>query len=429
MLAALEPCHDKMREGPTTLSEITFQQAFGRQLDEAYCWGQRYKASGNLADINAAWELYYHAFKRITRQVGKITRLELASVSPDLRDARDLELAVPGTYQPDTPLVHITSFAPTMKVIVSKQRPRQIALHGDDGLEYKFLLKGHEDLRQDERVMQLFNLVNTLLRQTPEAARSNLQIQRYSVIPLSPNSGLIGWVENCDTFHLLIQNYRQARNIKYKAEEEVVKRAAPDAPGQPTAGFVALPFMQKLEVYNQALDQTKGEDLAQVLWLDSSSAERWLARRMNYTRSLAVMSMVGYILGLGDRHLSNLMLEQFSGEVLHIDFGDCFEVAIQRDKFPERVPFRLTRMMVNAMGVSGVEGNFRCACEATMGVLRQQKDSVMAMLEAFMHDPLLNWGLTTDDDREERERESTSGGVDEFKTDAVKVRADRKPAH
>ena len=117
-------------------------------------------------------------------------------------------------------------------------------------------------------------------------------------------------------------------------------------------------------------------------------------------------------------------IERYSGECLHIDFGDCFEVAIQREKFPEKVPFRLTRMMVNAMGVSGVEGNFRCACEATMGVLRQQKDSVMAMLEAFMHDPLLNWGLTADEDDKERES-STSVAVNEFKTDEVKARADR----
>jgi Phosphatidylinositol 3- and 4-kinase len=63
------------------------------------------------------------------------------------------------------------------------------------------------------------------------------------------------------------------------------------------------------------------------------------------------MSMVGYILGLGDRHPSNLMLDRFTGKILHIDFGDCFEVAMQRDKFPERVPFRLTRMLVNAMEV------------------------------------------------------------------------------
>lgn len=36
--------------------------------------------------------------------------------------------------------------------------------------------------------------------------------------------------------------------------------------------------------------------------------------------------MVGYILGLGDRHPSNLMLDRLSGKILHIDFGDCFEV-------------------------------------------------------------------------------------------------------
>ena len=50
------------------------------------------------------------------------------------------------------------------------------------------------------------------------------------------------------------------------------------------------------------------------------------------------------------------MLNRFTGKVLHIDFGDCFEVAMHRDKFPEKVPFRLTRMLVNAMEVSGIEG-------------------------------------------------------------------------
>ena len=61
------------------------------------------------------------------------------------------------------------------------------------------------------------------------------------------------------------------------------------------------------------------------------------------------MSMVGYVLGLGDRHPSNLMLDRKSGKVLHIDFGDCFEVAMQREKFPERIPFRLTRMLVDSI--------------------------------------------------------------------------------
>merc|ERR1711988_247968 len=154
-----------------------------------------------------------------------------------------------------------------------------------------------------------------------------------------------------------------------------------------------LTVIQKVEAFRYGLDKTKGQDLFKVLWLKSLNSEVWLERRTNYTRSSAVMSMVGYILGLGDRHPSNLMLDRKSGKIIHIDFGDCFEVAMQRDRFPEKVPFRLTRMIVNAMEVSGIEGNFRSVCEAVMRVLRENKDSVMAMLEAFVHDPLINWRL------------------------------------
>ena len=53
----------------------------------------------------------------------------------------------------------------------------------------------------------------------------------------------------------------------------------------------------------------------------------------------------------GCRHPSNLMLDRVSGKIIHIDFGDCFEVAMTREKFPEKIPFRLTRMLLNAMEV------------------------------------------------------------------------------
>jgi len=131
----------------------------------------------------------------------------------------------------------------------------------------------------------------------------------------------------------------------------------------------------------------------QVLWLKSRNSEVWLDRRTNYTRSTAVMSMAGYVLGLGDRHPSNLMLDRYSGKLVHIDFGDCFEASMTREKYPEKVPFRLTRMMVKAMEVSGTEGSFSKTCVLTMGVLREEKVSVMAMLEAFVFDPLINWRL------------------------------------
>ncbi|KAL3621477.1 hypothetical protein CASFOL_036389 [Castilleja foliolosa] len=140
-----------------------------------------------------------------------------------------------------------------------------------------------------------------------------------------------------------------------------------------------------------SLQNTEVDDLSRVLWLKSRTSKVWLDRRTNYTRSLAVMSMVGYLLGLGDRHPSNFMLHRYSGKILHFDFGDCFEASMNREKFPEKVPFRLTRMLVKAMVVSGIEGNFRSTCENVMQVLHTNKDSVMAMMEHLCMIPLKNW--------------------------------------
>jgi phosphatidylinositol kinase/protein kinase (PI-3 family) len=58
--------------------------------------------------------------------------------------AQGMELAVPGTYIAGEPLVTIAAFAPQLQVISSKQRPRKLTIHGGDGAEYMFLLKGHE---------------------------------------------------------------------------------------------------------------------------------------------------------------------------------------------------------------------------------------------------------------------------------------------
>ncbi|GAX78992.1 hypothetical protein CEUSTIGMA_g6432.t1 [Chlamydomonas eustigma] len=391
MLNTLLPLHEMMdKNGPTTLKEIAFVQAYGKELTEAYEWLEKYKSSRKEAELHQAWDLYYHVFKRINKQLHSITTLELQYVAPALVRAQGMELAVPGTYMAGEPLVTIAAFAPQLQVISSKQRPRKLTIYGSNGAEYMFLLKGHEDLRQDERVMQLFGLVNNMLSNDRMTSERDLSIARYAVIPLSPNSGLIGWVPNCDTLHALIREYRDSRKIPLNWEHRLMLGLAPD--------YDHLMVIQKVEVFEHALDSTSGEDLHKVLWLKSQSSEIWLDRRTTYTRSTAVMSMVGYILGLGDRHPSNLMLDRYSGKLLHIDFGDCFEASMNREKFPEKIPFRLTRMMVKAMEVSGIEGNFRNTAENVMRVLRINKESVTAMLEAFVHDPLINWRLlnTTD---------------------------------
>lgn len=385
MFAVLEPLHQMLIKGPETLREVSFQTAFGKDLGDAYEWLQNFKKTNDVANLNQAWDIYYNVFRRISRQLPQLQTLDLQYVSPKLLASRDLELAIPGTSGANKPIVRIVAFDPIFNVISSKQRPRKLSIKGSDGVDYKYLLKGHEDIRQDSLVMQLFGLVNTLLVNDPECFKRHLDIQQYPAIPLSPNSGLLGWVPNSDTLHVLIREYRESRKILLNIEHRIMLQMAPD--------YDNLTLLQKVEVFTYALDNTRGQDLYKVLWLKSRSSEAWLDRRTTYTRSLAVMSMVGYILGLGDRHPSNLMMDRITGKIIHIDFGDCFEAAILREKYPEKVPFRLTRMLSYAMEVSGIEGSFRITCENVMRVLRENKESLMAILEAFAYDPLINWGF------------------------------------
>ena len=67
----------------------------------------------------------------------------------------------------------------------------------------------------------------------------------------------------------------------------------------------------------------------------------WFKCRQNYSRSVASNSIVGYILGLGDRHLNNILIDKTTGELVHIDFGITFEMGKSLPS-PEKVRCSLT---------------------------------------------------------------------------------------
>ena len=105
------------------------------------------------------------------------------------------------------------------------------------------------------------------------------------------------------------------------------------------------------------------------------------------------MSMVGNVVGLGDRHGENILIDTKKGMVMHVDFN-CLFWKGKDFQVPEQVPFRLTQNMVDAMGILGVQGMFRNSCEITMRVLRENCDTLATVLETFIYDPLVEWTKT-----------------------------------
>ncbi|KAF2302159.1 hypothetical protein GH714_033131 [Hevea brasiliensis] len=116
----------------------------------------------------------------------------------------------------------------------------------------------------------------------------------------------------------------------------------------------------------------------------------WFRARVAYAHTTAVWSMVGHIVGLGDRHGENILFDSTTGDCVHVDFSCLFDKGLQLEK-PELVPFRLTQNMIDGMGITGYEGIFLRVCEITLSVLRAHRETLMSVLETFIHDPLVEW--------------------------------------
>jgi serine/threonine-protein kinase ATR len=93
---------------------------------------------------------------------------------------------------------------------------------------------------------------------------------------------------------------------------------------------------------------------------------------------------------LGDRHGENILFDEITGECLHVDLNCLFEKGLDFE-IPEKVPFRLTHNMVDALGIYGTEGPFKKCSEVSMAVLQRNKELLMSVLETFLHDPLCEW--------------------------------------
>jgi phosphatidylinositol kinase/protein kinase (PI-3 family) len=311
----------------------------------------------------------------------RIHIIQMSSISPTLCDRTDFHLAVPGTYRPGHPLIQIKYFIGQFSVYMTKQLPKDVVIKGDDGNFYQYLLKGHEDLRLDERIMQFFRVINSIVRRD-ECFSGNV-IQTVCVIPLSPTHGFVQWIPGTDTLRNVVEQYRKLHKREPMEEYTLVEKLS-------VSTFDSLQPIQKMQILESVFQRTPDSDIADFFWLKAQTEESWLKQINTFAISTGMTSIIGYVIGLGDRHPSNLLIDRFSGSVIHIDFGDCFERAANRQFLPEVVPFRLTRMMVKAMGPSGVDGRFRDSFVKMSSLLRENHRVLIMILAIFVQEPLID---------------------------------------
>ncbi|KAI7902021.1 kinase-like domain-containing protein, partial [Cokeromyces recurvatus] len=229
--------------------------------------------------------------------------------------------------------------------------------------------------------MQLLTTTNGLLNENKATALRGMRARTYAVIPLSDHSGMIQWVNEATPFFSLYKKWQKRESIASVLKASGLRM---------TANRRYWPKDVLKKVYLELVKETPGDLLEKKIYYSSSSATEWLRKSTLFARSLAVNSMIGYIIGLGDRHLDNIMIDFRSGEVIHIDYNVCFEKG-RRLRVPELVPYRLTQNIYGALGITGVDGQFKTAAEETLRVLRKHKEVLITLLDAFVYDPLVDW--------------------------------------
>lgn len=131
--------------------------------------------------------------------------------------------------------------------------------------------------------------------------------------------------------------------------------------------------------------------LRNALFTISSSPESFFVLRNNFAASLATMCIANWILGIGDRHLNNLLINKKNGKMVGIDFGLAFGAATRDLPIPELMPFRLTPHIVSAASPFETSGLIQKCMIHTLNAFRANHKLIMACLEVFVNEPKIDW--------------------------------------
>ncbi|KAH8263542.1 hypothetical protein KR044_010268 [Drosophila immigrans] len=278
--------------------------------------------------------------------------------------------------------IYISGFREKLLVLRSAARPKKLTIRCSDGQDYDIMVKPKDDLRKDARLMEFNGLMKRYLHQDAHARQRRLHIRTYAVLPFNEECGLLEWLPNLNSYRSICMALYTQRGKAMSGRQ---------------LQQLAVPHMEsaerKRDVFLKQLQPAHPPVFQEWLLQRFTTPHSWYEARNSYIRTVAVMSMVGYILGLGDRHGENILFDEHNGDAVHVDFNCLFNQG-EAFAYPEVVPFRLTHNMITAMGPLGVEGSYRKCCEITLRLLKQETKTLMSMLRPFVYDLSVQSRLT-----------------------------------
>ncbi|XP_055874578.1 DNA-dependent protein kinase catalytic subunit-like [Biomphalaria glabrata] len=330
----------------------------------------------------------------------------LAEFNPN-KFGKDLE--IPGQYtgqQKPTPEYHvkIAGFDERVLVMSSLRKPKRILIRGNDEQDYPYLVKSGEDLRLDQRIEMLFFMMNKVMNSDWACKQRKLQLKTYQVVSMTPRVGLIEWMRDTCPLKNFLYNALTEDERKFLDSErgpsKVYNQWICKLVNKAQYGHWQKIFDEVYIKYNytetikqfRLLEGTVPWDLSRrALHSMSSSPEAFHVLKSAMIKSHAVICICQYLLGIGDRHLSNFMVDLKTGQLIGIDFGHAFGSATEFLPVPELMPFRLTRQLINLSLPLKVKGQMESTMRHVLRALRADSDLLLRTMDVFVKEPHLDW--------------------------------------
>jgi len=281
----------------------------------------------------------------------------------------------------------------------------------------------------------LYRAMDSLLTQSPSARAKALRIRTFHVLPLTRRSGLIEFVHRTEPVGRILLNSSDVAksnigNISVRHEAFIKARAMLGLSGKKRKEIDGGSLVQEdkmgvtcdlskvsrpahddyltamanaeLHASNKILrglshpGYSPAEDaIRHKLQVASGCPEAFLAARRVFAASLAASSISGWIVGLGDRHCENILLDVSHGSLVHVDFGYAFGTGTLTLPIPEIVPFRATRTFLGALKPLDAREWLETDMARVLTALRSGKNLLEGAMDIFIRDPILDWTRET----------------------------------
>ena len=274
------------------------------------------------AEIQASNESISKKVEKVKAFLGD-RKNEIVSIDPPIPLPLDPSVMVTGVVPEET------------RVFKSSLSPIMVTFKTISGSKYPIIFKTGDDLRQDQLVIQIITLMDQLLQKE----NLDLKLSPYKILATSTAAGASQFVPS-QTFAAISSKYRNNPALAY------LRQHNPDDSAY-------------LGVRKETLD--------------------------TYIKSCAGYCVITYILGVGDRHLDNLLLAP-DGHFFHADFG----FILGRDPKPFAPAVKLSKEMVDAMGGAGPPASeaylqFRQYCFLAFAALRKSSSLILNLFGLMTH--------------------------------------------